>query len=161
MDRLNGGSPKILAECIVLWDPNNRCFIAFLWKNFRIFGVCVVLWDPIFSKKSTKNPIHFKKFFRKSMFYASKWSQMKRFERILTKSPIKLHTCRFKKILKNFEKFWKCFQIWPPTLKSLFIAFSRKKFWLILLFYRSKSRFCVVGTPSPPRISLILIVGQS
>ena len=25
-----GGVPKILAECVVLWDPENLCFIAFL-----------------------------------------------------------------------------------------------------------------------------------
>ena len=42
---------KLLAECVVLCDPNDSCFIAFLGKNFRKFGVCVVLWDSTFLEK--------------------------------------------------------------------------------------------------------------
>ena len=43
-----GVSPKILAECIVLSDPNNWCFIAFLRKNFRL---CCSM-GPNFSRKN-------------------------------------------------------------------------------------------------------------
>ena len=48
----------------------------------------------------------------------------------LMKSPVKLNTGRFKKILKIFEN------LTPKTLQNLlFIAFLRKEFWPSVLFY--------------------------
>ena len=54
------GSPKILAERVVLWDSDNQCFIAFLRKNFGKVKVCVVLWDSSFLEKFAKHLMHFR-----------------------------------------------------------------------------------------------------
>ena len=106
-----GGVPKILAECVVLWDPENWCFIAFLSDNFRL---CCSMGPNFPRKNLSKIRYIFEIFFKKSMFYASKWSQMVRFWRNLMKSPIKLHTGCFSKIFEIFQNFRKFLKIWPP-----------------------------------------------
>ena len=121
-----GEVPQNFGWCVVLSDPRKSCFIAFLRRNWG----GVFYGTKFFSKNRSKIRYIFGNFFEKSMFYASKWSQTVRFWRILMKSPIKLHTGCFSKILK----------IWPPNPppNSLFIAFLRRKFWPSVLFYRSK-----------------------
>ena len=61
----SGGSPKILAECVVLWDPNNYCSSVWFWsKNFlrlwhrkhsympTIYFFIEVLWPTLKKTKS-------------------------------------------------------------------------------------------------------------
>ena len=98
-----GGPPKLFVECVVLSDPHKPCFIALLRKIFWKIGVCVILWDQTFLENRPKIRNSFENFLTKSMFNASKWSQMERFWRVLMKSPIKIHTNHFWKILKIFE----------------------------------------------------------
>ena len=54
------GSPM----CVILWNPNNLFFIAFLRNNFRNFGGGVVLWDQSF-RKISPTFIRFSDFFEK------------------------------------------------------------------------------------------------
>ena len=42
-----GGPPS----CVVLWDPKNDCFMAFLRKNFQHFGL-VLFFGALFFRKN-------------------------------------------------------------------------------------------------------------
>ena len=84
--------------------PQQFMFYCIFKREFsESWGLCCSM-GPDFPRKNLPKTRHiFGNFFKESMFYASKWSQMKTLPRILIKSPINLHTGRFWKILKNFE----------------------------------------------------------
>ena len=155
--RYLGGGPSILWSMCCSIVPKKSRFIALLRRNF---GVCCSM-GPNCLEKSTKNSIHFRNFFQKSMFYASKCFQMVRLWKIVMISPIKLHTGCFSKIFENFEyfrKFRKLSKIWPqnPPKITFYCSFN-KEFLAECVLKVKKADFVLLGPPArgsvPPNTS--------
>ena len=95
------GEPQnFLAECVVIWDPNNHYFLAFLRNNFRKFEVCVVLFDTIFFRKNLRKIRYSFGFFLKNQCFTLqnglKWKDLKNFDIVTYKTP-------HRPFLENFE----------------------------------------------------------
>ena len=137
-----GGVSQNFGRVCCSMGPQQSMFYCIFKKEFsEIWSLCCSM-RPYFLEKTCQKFDTFLIFFKKSISYASIWSQMERASRILMESPIKLHTGRFKKVWK----FWNFLKIWLPP-NSLFIAFLRKKFWSSVLFYGSKNTYFVLLGP--------------
>ena len=100
-----GVGPPNLGRVCCSMGPRQLMLYCILRKNVRKFGACVVLLDPIYLEISAKYSIHFRIFFQKSIFYASKQSHMeknlKSFDEITYMTPPRPFSDNF----ENFEKF--------------------------------------------------------
>ena len=102
---------------------------------------------PNFFRKISQNSIHFRNFFQKINVLHFKMvlngTILKHLDKITHKTPHRL-------FFENFQKFWK-FSKFDPQIpqNSLFIAVLRKKFWLNVLFYRSKNPILCCWDPLP------------
>ena len=99
--------------------PQQSIFYCILDEFSEICWLCCFMSTNFSRKKLAENSIRFRKFFKKSMCYTSKWSQMERFWEILMKSPRKLHTSVFRK----FRKFLK---ICPPPKFTFYCMFKKE-----------------------------------
>ena len=164
------GSPKILVECVVLWDPENWCFIAFLSDNF--WGV-LFYGTKFLSKNRPKIRKIFENFFKKKHVFCFKMVLNGRilmnFDKIAHKTPHKL----FLETFQNFENFWEfdpqnppkftfyCSSKWQFSEKlqkfsktapsAPFSGASRPKILAeYVVLWVKKIPFCAVGTPPIP-----------
>ena len=90
------GVPQNFGRVCCFMGPQQLMFNCIFKKMIsEIWDSCCLMGSSSSRKNLPKIRDIFGNFFKKSIFYASKWSQMDRFWRILMKWPIKRHTDRF------------------------------------------------------------------